>query len=139
RGGVRTWKLENRGRILVDAGCGTTLWGESLKKKFPLVDWVSPATEIERFPEAVAQVLKGRWNWDVETKTTFGMNDVSPNAVRPNDVPGQTPSLFGNERTAYITIMRGCNLNCSYCIVPQVRGREKYRAMPEILNEIHDK
>src|SRR5207302_2107602 len=47
--------------------------------------------------------------------------------------------LFGSDATAYVTIMRGCNLNCSYCIVPQVRGREKYRPMPEILNEIRTK
>lgn len=35
--------------------------------------------------------------------------------------------------------MRGCNYNCSYCIVPQVRGRELYRPMDQILKEIRDK
>jgi tRNA-2-methylthio-N6-dimethylallyladenosine synthase len=44
--------------------------------------------------------------------------------------------LFGSANTAYVTIMRGCNYRCSYCIVPQVRGREVYRPLPEILDEI---
>ena len=46
---------------------------------------------------------------------------------------------FGDANTAYVTIMRGCNYTCSYCIVPQVRGREKYRALPEIVHEIRQK
>src|SRR5579864_4057745 len=143
-GRLRVWKDEDPSRILIVAGCAASRWGDSIKQKYPFIDLVSPATQIEQFPEAVAQVLKERWNWEIETKMTFGINDVSPNAVRPNDVlqnevPGQTPFIFGSDGTAYITIMRGCNLNCSYCIVPQVRGREKYRPMPEILNEIQTK
>ena len=47
--------------------------------------------------------------------------------------PTNRGDLFGDDRTAYVTIMRGCNYTCSYCIVPQVRGREIYRPMPEIL------
>jgi tRNA-2-methylthio-N6-dimethylallyladenosine synthase len=36
----------------------------------------------------------------------------------------------------YVTIMRGCNYNCSYCIVPSVRGREIYRPVAEILTDV---
>src|SRR6266481_1129635 len=61
-GRLRRWKRDNPDRILIVAGCAATLWGETLKKKFPYVDLVSPATQIEQFPEAVAHVLKERWN-----------------------------------------------------------------------------
>ncbi len=50
-----------------------------------------------------------------------------------------SPFLFGDTATAYVTIMRGCNYSCSYCIVPQVRGREVYRPMAQILSEIREK
>jgi tRNA-2-methylthio-N6-dimethylallyladenosine synthase len=59
------------------------------------------------------------------------------NAIAPTEHP--EGNWFGDERTAYITIMRGCNYNCSYCIVPQVRGKESYRPMPEILTEIKNR
>src|ERR1700730_887672 len=63
-GRLRTWKEENADRILIVAGCAATLWGESVKKKYPYVDLVSPATQIENFPDAIAKVLKDRWNFD---------------------------------------------------------------------------
>jgi tRNA-2-methylthio-N6-dimethylallyladenosine synthase len=140
-GRLRVWKDQDPNRILIVAGCAASRWGDSIKKKYSFIDLVSPATKIEEFPQAVAQVLKERWNWDVETKTAFSSNgvsrnDVPLNGVLLNDVSAQTPYLFGDDHTAYITTMRGCNYSCSYCIVPQVRGRENYRALPEILAEI---
>src|SRR5207302_6178801 len=79
-GRLRSWKLENPERILIVAGCAASLWGESLKKKFPYVDLVSPATEIEQFPDAIANVLKERWNWDAENKVAFGYERESERA-----------------------------------------------------------
>jgi tRNA-2-methylthio-N6-dimethylallyladenosine synthase len=145
-GRLRAWKEENNDRILIVAGCAASLWGESVKKKFPYVDLVSPATQIEKFPEVIAQVLKERWNWESETKNTFphergGVGEEKGNKdfVSRALAPSLSPYLFGTESTAYVTIMRGCNLRCSYCIVPQVRGREKYRPMPDILKEIQQR
>jgi tRNA-2-methylthio-N6-dimethylallyladenosine synthase len=144
-GRLRVWKEKDPNRILIVAGCAASRWGDSIQKKYPFIDLVSPATNIEQFPEAVAQVLKERWDWADEIGATFGANGVLPNDVRPNDVspnvvlPNDVTNLFGDDRTAYITIMRGCNYSCSYCIVPQVRGREIYRPMPEILSEVRTK
>src|ERR1700690_978552 len=70
-GRLRTWKKKNPDRILVVAGCAASLWGDSLKKKYPYVDLVSPATQIENFPEAIAKVLKDRWNFEGENHEAF--------------------------------------------------------------------
>ena len=49
------------------------------------------------------------------------------------------PSPTGSSATAFLTIMRGCNYSCSYCIVPAVRGREIYRRTDTILAEAKEK
>lgn len=150
-GRLRAWKKENPNRILVVAGCAATRWGASIKTKFPFIDLVSPATRIEQFPAAVEEVLKARWNWTAETQEAFAERgkrleasdttkapDPSLTAIRP-PLPVDEGNPFGDDRTAFVTIMRGCNYGCSYCIVPQVRGREVYRPMKEILDEIQRK
>jgi tRNA-2-methylthio-N6-dimethylallyladenosine synthase len=150
-GRLRVWKERDPNRILIVAGCAASRWGESIKKKYPFIDLVSPATRIEEFPEAIARVLKNRWNWEGETAESFSgerrakseQQTVSSNSSSLTSVPSElfaaSTDLFGNDHTAYITIMRGCNYSCSYCIVPQVRGREYYRPVPEILAEIKTK
>jgi tRNA-2-methylthio-N6-dimethylallyladenosine synthase len=129
-GRLREWKAANPERILIVAGCAASRWGESIKKKYPFIDMVSPATKIEEFPEAVKSVLRDRWDGLKETTL------AEPAALDPEFRRESTNNWFGDENTAYVTIMRGCNYSCSYCIVPSVRGREKYRAMPDILAEI---
>ncbi len=154
-GRLRTWKAANPDRLLIVAGCAASLWGESVKKKFPYIDLVSPATQIEKFPEIIEKVLEDRRSARQNSgnpeqrlaETAVKGSSISehlsptlwPAAVSDSRPSAQSPFIFGSGSTAYVTIMRGCNLSCSYCIVPQVRGREKYRAMPEILNEIRQK
>ena len=150
-GRLRPWKDRNPNRILIVAGCAASRWGDSIQKKYSYIDAVSPATRIEEFPELIAKVLKERWNWGNETLENFSGSVISDNVVmKATKQPPATalppyhpttPSndLFGTEATAYVTIMRGCNYTCSYCIVPRVRGREVYRPMPEILSEIERK
>src|SRR6185437_5787202 len=156
-GRLREWTDADPNRIVIFAGCAATLWGDNLKKRFPFVDLVSPATKIEEFPQAVARVLAERWDWRAETAETFRTGE--PGIRRIGEIEGDTTespvlrfpgspvrpftnsagALFGDERTAYVTIMRGCNYQCSYCIVPQVRGREVYRPRRDILDEIRER
>lgn len=144
-GRLKPWKDANPERVLIVAGCAASLWGDSLKKRFPFVDLVSPATAIETFPETVAAILKDRWNFQNEERQTFPRLTLvdgflgGKSTFYRSEQPANEPlanAPFGSAGTAYVTIMRGCNYSCSYCIVPQVRGREKYRPMDDILTEV---
>lgn len=158
-GRLREWKDERPGRLLIVAGCAATLWGEGVKKKYPHIDLVSPATKIEEFPRLIEEAFKAQTaalrNVGDPEQPRSGVSvsgstyeellspphwtAASPEGRHSGPPPLMPNTLFGDSRTAFVTIMRGCNLACSYCIVPQVRGREKYRAMPDILEEVRAK
>jgi tRNA-2-methylthio-N6-dimethylallyladenosine synthase len=138
-GRLRVWKEADPHRILIVAGCAASLWGDSIQKRYPFIDLVAPATRIEEFPQLIAASLKERWDWQQETQNTFPSTANTLSELPAVAESTVHPFLFGDSETAYVTIMRGCNYSCSYCIVPQVRGRELYRSMPEILSEINEK
>src|SRR6185436_12030026 len=54
------------------------------------------------------------------------------------DLDYAIPAVDGRV-SAFVTIMRGCNYSCTYCIVPYVRGRESYHPMEQILSEVRDR
>ena len=111
-GRLRHWKDEKAGRRIIFAGCAAQRLGNHLKKTFPFLDLVSGAREIDRF----AQLL-----------------DTHGFAV----APGQTTPARGI--TGYVTIMRGCNFACSYCIVPSVRGPIECFPTQHILQQVAQK
>src|SRR3982751_5681878 len=71
-GRLRGWKDEDPRRVLIVAGCAASRWGDSIRKRYPYIDLVAPATQIEKFPDLVEQVLKGRWDGVGETEESFG-------------------------------------------------------------------
>ncbi|MBO5054494.1 MAG: tRNA (N6-isopentenyl adenosine(37)-C2)-methylthiotransferase MiaB [Muribaculaceae bacterium] len=77
-------------------------------------------------PALFAAAEQGQPAVNVELSTTETYRDVIPLRLGPNHVSG------------FISIMRGCNNFCSYCIVPYTRGRERSRAVDSILAELED-
>lgn len=136
-GRLREWKEADPHRILIVAGCAASRWGEDIRKRFPFIDLVSPATRIEQFPETIDRILKERWNWNNESELVS--QSASEQGTPGSPSHSLTETFFGDDKIGYVTIMRGCNYSCSYCIVPQVRGREMYRAMDQILNDVRAK
>lgn len=90
------------------------------------VDLVAGPDSYLDLPNLFAAAEQGRPAINVELSTTETYRDVVP--VR---LPGHVVSGF-------ISIMRGCNNFCSYCIVPYTRGRERSRPIESILNELAD-
>ncbi len=77
-------------------------------------------------PNLVSAAEQGEEAVNVELSTTETYREI-------------IPKRMGNTRiSGFISIMRGCNNFCSYCIVPYTRGRERSRAVDSILNELND-
>ncbi|HAH06621.1 MAG TPA: tRNA (N6-isopentenyl adenosine(37)-C2)-methylthiotransferase MiaB [Elusimicrobia bacterium] len=111
-GRLRAWKAARPGRLLIVAGCAAERLGEALRRKFPFVDLVVGARSIEDYPALLDAVLEGR----------------------PVTAAGAAPAPSG-----YVTVMRGCNYACAYCIVPSVRGRESHLPFERILRQARER
>ncbi len=90
------------------------------------VDLVAGPDSYLDLPNLFAAVEAGEKAINVELSTTETYRDVIPSRIGGNRISG------------FISIMRGCNNFCSYCIVPYTRGRERSREAQSILNELAD-
>ena len=90
------------------------------------VDLVAGPDSYMDLPALFASVEAGEKAINVELSTTETYREVIPARIGGNTVSG------------FISIMRGCNNFCSYCIVPYTRGRERSREPQSILNELED-
>ncbi|MEG1546370.1 MAG: tRNA (N6-isopentenyl adenosine(37)-C2)-methylthiotransferase MiaB, partial [Bacteroides sp.] len=90
------------------------------------VDLVVGPDAYLTLPELIASVEAGEKAINVELSTTETYRDVIPSRI------------CGNHISGFVSIMRGCNNFCTYCIVPYTRGRERSRDIESILNEVHD-
>lgn len=90
------------------------------------VDLVAGPDAYLDLPNLMASVEAGQKAINVDLSTTETYRDVIPTRLGSNGVGG------------FVSIMRGCNNFCSYCIVPYTRGRERSRELQSILNEVDD-
>lgn len=116
-----------RGRRLIVGviGCMAERVRESLINDHGVDVVAGPDTYLS-LPELFAAANAGHKAINVEPSTTETYRNVIPSRITGNRVSG------------FVSIMRGCNNFCSYCIVPYTRGRERSRAVESILNEVAD-
>lgn len=119
-GRLLPWKQADPNRFLIVAGCAAERIGPWIQKRFPHVDLVVGAKTMPQYPQVLEEAVRKRFDWGAESE-----------AFRDTPPKGATHS----ESSAFVTIMRGCNYSCTYCIVPSVRGRELYRPFDAILEE----
>ena len=90
------------------------------------VDLVAGPDSYLTLPDLFAAAEVGEKAINIELSTTETYKDVLPTRIHANHVSG------------FVSIMRGCNNFCHYCIVPYTRGRERSREVDSILNEVKD-
>lgn len=118
-------KKHKRKMILGVLGCMAERVKEELIEDHGVDLVVGPDSYLD-LPNLVGATEKGEKAINVELSKTETYKDVIP--VR----------IGGNNFSGFISIMRGCNKVCSYCIVPYTRGRERSREPESILNELKD-
>lgn len=90
------------------------------------VDLVAGPDAYLQLPELFASVEAGHRAINVELSTTETYKEIIPDRI------------CGNHISGFVSIMRGCNNFCHYCIVPYTRGRERSRDIDSILREVLD-
>lgn len=108
-------KVEGKAKALIAAGCLAERYKEEIRTEIPEVDAIVGTNAIDKIVEAVEKTL---------------MKEEGSQLADINGAP-----VFGEERSvttgghfAYLKIAEGCNKNCTYCIIPKVRGH--YRSIP---------
>lgn len=118
-------KKKKKGLVVGVLGCmAERIKDELLKEK--VVDLVVGPDSYLDLPNLVAQAESGHKAINVEPSTTETYKDVLPKRIGGNVISG------------FVSIMRGCNNFCTYCIVPYTRGRERSREYESILSEVVD-
>lgn len=105
-------------------GCMAERMGHELIDNFG-VDFVAGPDAYLDIPNLLAQCEKGNKAMNVELNTTETYRQI-------------IPARIGRSISGFVSIMRGCNNFCSYCVVPYTRGRERSRDVESILNEVRD-
>ena len=130
-GQLKGMKSERPGMMVGVCGCVAQQEGENILKYGRGVDFVFGTHNLSLVPSLIQLRKKGappqvavdyREEWE-ELPLGFADLDLSKNGQRQHV-------------TAFIAISRGCNKNCTYCIVPTTRGPEVSRALDEILREV---
>jgi tRNA-2-methylthio-N6-dimethylallyladenosine synthase len=124
---MRLWKEAAPGRIVGVGGCVAQQEGDALLARFPHVDFVF-GTHNLRFVGALADAaLRG------ERQSRTG----ETRSLERFDLPGRHPDFApASPGRAFVTVMEGCDMFCSFCIVPTTRGREISRRVTDIVAEV---
>ena len=116
-------KYTNNNVLIGVLGCMAQRLGDKLNEINKKIDFVVGVDQYFKLPEIINQCYDKR---DFVSETSFNHLEVYKEMY----------PVRSNPLNAFITIMRGCNNFCTYCIVPYTRGRERSRPINEILKEI---
>ncbi len=105
-------------------GCMAERMGEELLRDYG-VDFVAGPDAYMDIPNLLSQCEQGLPAINIKLSTTETYREVMP-------------ARIGKQISGFVSIMRGCNNFCSYCVVPYTRGRERSRDVESIKNEVLD-
>ncbi len=118
-------KKENPDAIIGVCGCLAQRAGYEILQKAPFVDMVFGTTNIHHLPQLLEEAQRG--NKAVEIIEEIDESEAELDKY---------PTVRENKYTAYVTVIRGCDKKCTYCIVPTTRGKERSRRLGDIIREV---
>src|SRR5437762_3764752 len=126
-------------------GCMAQARGESLLKNLPHVDLVVGTQKFHRVADYVDEFVarKRAVVAGVAEPGQCRMDDLRFSIVDIAEEPGSQETireqqLTPRQATAFVSIIQGCNMHCTFCIVPQTRGAERSRSIDEIVREVRE-
>jgi tRNA-2-methylthio-N6-dimethylallyladenosine synthase len=125
-------------------GCMAQARGASLLKGLPHVDLVVGTQKFHRVADYVDELVARKaarlavapYQDRAIDDLRFSILDVAEEAGSQSTIREQ--QLTPTQATAFVSIMQGCNMHCTFCIVPQTRGAERSRSIGEIVAEVRD-
>lgn len=124
-GRSRIFKRAKPGQIIAVCGCVAQQEGTNLFDLFPHVDIVFGPDQIDKLSSLIDRL---------ENVKTAAALELVNNVEEYNFLHDVPPNVESGQ--AFVTVTKGCNCHCTYCIVPSVRGREVSRKRDEIVNEV---
>ena len=122
---IKALLAKNKRKAIIGViGCMAERMGEELLSTYG-VNFVAGPDAYLDIPNLVAQAQQGHKAINIDLSTTETYRDI-------------IPARIGKTISGFVSIMRGCNNFCSYCVVPYTRGRERSRDVESILNEVKD-
>jgi tRNA-2-methylthio-N6-dimethylallyladenosine synthase len=125
-------------------GCMAQASGGELLKGLPHVDLVVGTQKFHRVADYVDELIeKKNGRARPPTGTHRAMDDLRFSIIDIEEEPGsqstiRNQQLTPRQATAFVSIMQGCNMHCTFCIVPRTRGAERSRSVGEIVAEVRD-
>nr|MBA3258021.1 tRNA (N6-isopentenyl adenosine(37)-C2)-methylthiotransferase MiaB [Gemmatimonadales bacterium] len=115
-------RYKRAGSVLGVVGCMAQRLGPALLQQVPRVDLVVGPDAYRNLPELIGMAQAGQRTSDTEFRSWEHYEDVPP--------------ARETGPTAFITVQRGCDYRCTFCIVPKTRGPERSRRLDDVLREV---
>ncbi|RAK11174.1 SSU ribosomal protein S12P methylthiotransferase [Halanaerobium saccharolyticum] len=115
------YKKQYNCKSVIVTGCLTQRYSEELEADIPEIDAVLGTSNFDKIAEVIRESLEG--------KETGGVEEAG------FDYSSSLPRELDNDVYAYLKIAEGCNNNCTYCSIPQIRGTVKSRSIADIAAE----
>ena len=126
---LRALRKKNPGVVLGFLGCMAQRRGASLSRDMAGLDLVVGTQKFHRVPDLVEQARQARLGGQPRFVADVEEEAGSESTIRDHVVaPRQV--------TAFVSVMQGCDMHCSFCIVPTTRGQERSRPIAEIVEEV---
>jgi tRNA-2-methylthio-N6-dimethylallyladenosine synthase len=130
-----TSKKKRKGVLFGFMGCMAQSRGAELLKQTPGIDLVVGTQQFHRVADYVDSLLAPE-DQDLDSLVRQPIVDVAEEEGSQNTIREHV--LKPKQVTAFVSIMQGCNMHCTFCIVPSTRGEERSRPIAEILSEVRE-